>query len=149
MRAGINHSPVWSPDGRFIAFRKPWNGTLNLWVKKAEEPFGQAKRVTAETRRPIPSFFWSRDSRFVLFVQDQGGDENFNVYAVSPTAAPAAGADVPAARNLTDAKGALAGAIVVRPTPSSDASTLRSMRRPRTYMPTAYSNASSRVRRSP
>lgn len=97
-----------SPDGRFIAFRKPWNGTLNLWVKKAEEPFDQAKRVTAETRRPIPSFFWSRDSRFILFVQDQGGDENFNVYAVDPSAAPAAGTDVPEARNLTDAKGARA-----------------------------------------
>ena len=28
-------------------------------------------------------------------MQDQGGDENYNVYAVDPAAAPAAGADVP------------------------------------------------------
>ena len=101
-------SATLSPDGRYIAFRKPWNGTLNVWVKKAEEPFDAATRVTADTRRPIPGFFWSRDSRFILFVQDQGGDENYNVYAVDPSASPAAGTEVPPARNLTDAKGARA-----------------------------------------
>jgi dipeptidyl aminopeptidase/acylaminoacyl peptidase len=98
-------SATLSPDGRYIAFRKPWEGTLNIWVKKAEEPFDQARRITAETRRPIPSFFWSRDSQFILFVQDQGGDENYNVYAVKPADAAAGGKDVPAARNLTEAKG--------------------------------------------
>lgn len=101
-------SATLSPDGRYIAFRKPWEGTLNIWVKKVDEPFDQAKRITAETRRPIPGFFWSRDSRFVLFVQDQGGDENYNVYAVDPATATAAGKDVPKPRNLTDAKGARA-----------------------------------------
>jgi hypothetical protein len=59
-----------SPDGRFMAFRKPWNGTMNIWVKGVAEPFAQAKRLTAETRRPIPAFFWSRDSKYILFVQD-------------------------------------------------------------------------------
>ena len=53
-------------------------------------------------------YFWARDSKFVLYVQDQGGDENYNVYAVDPAAAPPAGQDVPAARNVTDAKGARA-----------------------------------------
>jgi dipeptidyl aminopeptidase/acylaminoacyl peptidase len=98
-------SAALSPDGKFIAFRKPWNGTMNIWVKKAEEPFDGAKRLTADTRRPIPAFFWSRDSKYILFVQDQAGDENYNVYAVDPSAAAAAGQEVPAARNLTDAKG--------------------------------------------
>ncbi len=97
-----------SPDGQYIAFRKPWNGTLNIWVKETRESFDQAKRVTAETRRPIPAFFWSRDSKFILFVQDQGGDENYNVYAVNPGESVAAGKDVPNARNLTEAKGARA-----------------------------------------
>jgi dipeptidyl aminopeptidase/acylaminoacyl peptidase len=94
-----------SPDGRFIAFIKPLEGTRNIWVKRADEPFEKAKPVTADTKRPIPGYFWSRDSKFILFVQDQGGDENYNVYAVDPAAAPPAGASVPAARNLTDAKG--------------------------------------------
>jgi dipeptidyl aminopeptidase/acylaminoacyl peptidase len=94
-----------SPDGKFIAFIKPLDGTRNIWVKRTEEPFDAARPVTADTRRPIPAYFWSRDSRYLLFVQDEGGDENFNVYAVDPAASPAEGARAPAARNLTDAKG--------------------------------------------
>jgi dipeptidyl aminopeptidase/acylaminoacyl peptidase len=97
-----------SPDGTLIAFRKPYKDTLNVWVKKTDEPFDAAKLVTEDTRRPIPGFFWSRDSKYVLFVQDQAGDENFNVYAVNPLEPPPSGANVPKARNLTEAKGARA-----------------------------------------
>lgn len=93
-----------SPDGKFIAFRKPYKDTMNIWVKRADEPFAAARLVTNETRRPIPNFFWSRDGKFILFVRDQGGDENFNVYAVNPNEAPAGGAEVPAARNLTNSQ---------------------------------------------
>lgn len=93
-----------SPDGKFIAFVKPFKGTRNIWVKKTEEPFDSAKPITADNKRPVTNYFWSRDGRFILFVQDKAGDENFNVYAVNPADAPAAGQDVPAARNLTDAK---------------------------------------------
>ena len=97
-----------SPDGQYVSFVKPHKGTRNVWVKKAGEPFESARVLTAETRRPVMQYFWTRDSRFVLYVQDQGGDENYNVYAVNPADAPAAGQDAPAARNLTDAKGARA-----------------------------------------
>ena len=93
-----------SPDGKFIAFVKPFKGTRNIWVKRTEEPFESAKPVTADTKRPIPGYFWSRDGKSILFVQDQAGDENFNVFAVNPADAPAAGQDVPATRTLTDAK---------------------------------------------
>ena len=97
-----------SPDGKYISFLKPYNGTRNIWVKKTDEPFASAKVITNDTKRPIPGYFWSRDSRFVLYVQDKLGDENYQVYAVDPSAAPAAGSPVPEARNLTDAKGARA-----------------------------------------
>ncbi|HEY2292662.1 MAG TPA: S9 family peptidase, partial [Thermoanaerobaculia bacterium] len=93
-----------SPDGKLIAFIKPLDGTRNIWVKRAEEPFSAARPLTADTKRPIGIYFWSRDGRFILFAQDQAGDENFNVYAVDPTASPAPGQRVSAARNLTDAK---------------------------------------------
>ena len=93
-----------SPDGKFIAFRKPYKDTMNIWVKRADEPFEKARLITNETKRPIPNFFWSRDSKFILFVKDQGGDENFNVYAVNPNETAQNGAEVPAARNLTEAQ---------------------------------------------
>ncbi|MGI9067899.1 MAG: S9 family peptidase [Pyrinomonadaceae bacterium] len=97
-----------SPDGQFIAFIKPYKGTRNIWVKRADQPFSSAKPITNDTKRPIPSYFWSRDGRYILFTQDQGGNENFNVYAVNPSEQPTAGQDVPPARNLTDAKNARA-----------------------------------------
>lgn len=93
-----------SPDGKFIAFIKPLDGTRNVWVKRIDEPFEKARPLTADTKRPIPGFLWSENGKFILFVQDQAGDENFNVYAVDPAASPAPGQKVPAARNLTEAK---------------------------------------------
>jgi len=106
-----------SPDGKYIAFLKPWKETRNVWVKKTSEPYSAARLVTAEPKRPIAGFFWSRDSKFVLFVKDQDGDENFNVYAVDPAAPAPAGQEVPAPRNITDAKGVRAAIYAV---PKSD-----------------------------
>ena len=97
-----------SPDGQYVAFLKPWKDTRNLYVKKTAEPFASARLVTAETKRPIPSFFWSHDSRLILYIKDNDGDENFNVWAVDPAAANAEGKETPASRNLTEAKGARA-----------------------------------------
>src|SRR5258705_1221599 len=106
-----------SPDGCFIAFIKPFKGTRNIWVKRTADPFTNAKPITADTTRPIRSYFWSRDGKYILFAQDKGGDENFNVYAVNPAESPATGQDVPAARNLTEAKGV---AVQIYDVPRSD-----------------------------
>ena len=38
--------------------------------------------MTNERERPIRQYFWSPDSRRVLFIQDKGGDENFLLYGV-------------------------------------------------------------------
>src|SRR5262249_18393897 len=69
------------------------------------EPFAAARPMSAESHRPVAVYFWSRDSKYLLYAQDLNGDENFNIYAIDPDAAPPPGAQVPAARNLTDMKG--------------------------------------------
>jgi dipeptidyl aminopeptidase/acylaminoacyl peptidase len=94
-----------SPDGKYIAFLKPWNDTRNVWVKKTEAPFSDARRLTAETKRPVGGYLWSRDGKYVLYVKDNDGDENFNVHAVDPSAAPATGSEIAASRDLTGLKG--------------------------------------------
>src|SRR5436190_18726348 len=73
-----------SPDGKFIAFIKPFKGTRNIWVKRTEDPFDKAKPVTADTQRPIPAYSWSRDGKYILYIQDKAGDENYLLYAVNP-----------------------------------------------------------------
>jgi dipeptidyl aminopeptidase/acylaminoacyl peptidase len=94
-----------SPDGKYLAFQKPWKDTRNIYVKGVDEPFSAARLLTAELKRPIPGYLWSRDSKLILYVKDNDGDENYNVYAVDPGAKPAAGADAPASRDLTGLKG--------------------------------------------
>lgn len=94
-----------SPDGKFMTFIKPHKGTRNIWVKKIDEAFAKARPLTADTVRPIRGYFWSRDGKYVLYSQDKGGDENFNIYAVNPEGANAPGQDVPEQRDLTGLKG--------------------------------------------
>jgi dipeptidyl aminopeptidase/acylaminoacyl peptidase len=94
-----------SPNGQYIAFVKPWKETLNVWVKAVDEPFSAARLLTTESKRPIAGYMWTWDGKYILYVKDKDGDENYNVYAVDPSAKPAAGADAPASRDLTGLKG--------------------------------------------
>ena len=89
-----------SPDGRYISFIKQYKDVRNIWVKTIDAPFDQARPVTAD-KRPIPGYFWSRDGQRLLYVQDKGGNENFHVYAVDPSAGAEADTGVPPARDLT------------------------------------------------
>jgi dipeptidyl aminopeptidase/acylaminoacyl peptidase len=94
-----------SPDGRYLSFLKPYQGTRNIWVKKADEPFSGARPMSAEKSRPIRAYFWSRDSKYLLYSQDNGGDENFNVYAIDPSLPADAKTGIPPTRALTSLKG--------------------------------------------
>src|SRR5512140_3029869 len=58
-----------SPDGKYISFIKPLNDTRNVWVKGIDEPFEKARPLTAEKKRPIASYFWSWDSKYILFTK--------------------------------------------------------------------------------
>jgi len=94
-----------SPDGEYLAFIKPWKNTRNLWVKKTEEPFSSARLLTTETKRPIGTWMWSRDGKYIAYVKDHDGDENFNIYSVDAAEAAPPGADAPSSRDLTGLKG--------------------------------------------
>ncbi len=94
-----------SPDGKFISFIKPYNDIKNVWVKGRYDSFDSAYPVTADTNRPIPGYFWSRDSKYILYVQDQDGDENYQVYAVDPSKKSMKMDEVPEARNITNVPG--------------------------------------------
>ncbi len=106
-----------SPNGQYIAFLKPWKDTRNIYVKSVGEPFSAARLLTTETKRPVPAFFWTRDSKYILYVKDKDGDENYNVFAVDPAAKPAAGADAPPSRDLTGLKGVR---VIIYEVPKSD-----------------------------
>lgn len=106
-----------SPDGRFIAFLKPWKDTRNVYVKGVSEPFSAARLLTTEAKRPVAGYLWTRDSKYILYAKDNDGDENFNVFAVDPLATPVAGADAPPSRDLTGLKGVR---VILYEVPKSD-----------------------------
>ncbi len=90
-----------SPDGGYISFLKKYKGMLNVWVKGVDEPFEEAEPVTADTNRPVSSYFWTKDSERILYVQDKGGNENYHIYAVDPDAGEQTEMGVPPAEDLT------------------------------------------------
>lgn len=73
-----------SPDGNRIAFMKTYNGIMNLYVKGVDENFEEAKVLT-KSKSPILGYFWTRDSKYILYVNDKQGDENLNIYSVNPS----------------------------------------------------------------
>jgi dipeptidyl aminopeptidase/acylaminoacyl peptidase len=70
-----------SPDGTQMSFRAPLEGVMNLWVGKRGD-FSSVRAITKDTGRGIPSHFWALDSKHVLYIQDQGGDENWHLFSV-------------------------------------------------------------------
>jgi dipeptidyl aminopeptidase/acylaminoacyl peptidase len=74
-------APYLSPDGTKIAFTAAIDGVMNLWVAPVDD-IAAAKPVTQEKRRPIMKYFWARNGGYLLYMQDQAGNENFHLYAV-------------------------------------------------------------------
>ena len=71
-----------SPDGTKIAYLAPWKNRLNIWVQSIDAESDDARRVTAEEHRSVQSFSWTDDPRWLLYQQDNGGDELFHIYRV-------------------------------------------------------------------
>jgi dipeptidyl aminopeptidase/acylaminoacyl peptidase len=74
-----------SPDGKYISFIAPRDGVLNVWVAERGK-LDAAKPITNDQKRGIRQHFWAFDNKHVLFIQDEGGDENFHLYAVDVVA---------------------------------------------------------------
>lgn len=70
-----------SPDGRFLSFLAPKEGVLNVWVAPVDD-LGAAKPITADTGRGVRWYTWAWTDEHVLYLQDEGGDENWRLFCV-------------------------------------------------------------------
>jgi acylaminoacyl-peptidase len=75
--------PKLSPDGRMLSWLAPAGGVMNIWVAPVEG-LTSAAPVTQLGGRPIAWHGWSPDGRWLLFMKDQNGDENYNIYSADP-----------------------------------------------------------------
>jgi len=69
-----------SPDGKKLAYVKPWERRLNVYVRDVES--GEERRMTSITERDVSGFFWKGSDR-IAFSRDRNGDENFHIFLVN------------------------------------------------------------------
>ncbi len=69
-----------SPDGNYFSYMGPYERRQNIFIQKIGSK--NAIRITSETERDIPGYFWANDNR-ILYIKDNGGDENFQLFAVN------------------------------------------------------------------
>ncbi|TVQ32662.1 MAG: S9 family peptidase [Phycisphaeraceae bacterium] len=75
-------SPQLSPDGTKIAFLAPVDGVMNVWVGPVADP-EQARPVTKDDERGIRIYFWAHTNQNILYLQDVGGDEDWQLFNVN------------------------------------------------------------------
>jgi dipeptidyl aminopeptidase/acylaminoacyl peptidase len=71
-----------SPNGEWLAFAAPRDGVMNLWLCPRDD-LNAARPITNDRKRGVSSLTWAFDGEHVLYAQDEGGDENFHLLAVS------------------------------------------------------------------
>lgn len=74
-------APKLSPDGRRLAFLAERDGAWNVWVSEVND-LAAAKPVTSDRKRGIGWYTWAYTNEHILFLQDEGGDENWHLHAV-------------------------------------------------------------------
>lgn len=70
-----------SPDGTRIAYLAPWKNRLNVWIENLDGDT-EPRCVTADETRSVYIYRWTHDCRWLLYLQDSGGDENWHIYRV-------------------------------------------------------------------
>ncbi|WP_214407403.1 S9 family peptidase [Pseudonocardia lacus] len=74
--------PGISPDGTRLAYAAPHRGRLNIFVRGVDQDHADAVPVTHDTRRGITQYHWTDDPRWLLYLQDTDGNEDWHLHRV-------------------------------------------------------------------
>jgi dipeptidyl aminopeptidase/acylaminoacyl peptidase len=80
-----NRSYQISNTGKYIAFMKPWESRMNIFIQELDSnqmPQGNPRQLTFVKERDIAGFKWKNDSH-ILYSKDFSGDENFHIFSVN------------------------------------------------------------------
>jgi acetyl esterase/lipase len=71
-----------SPDGRWLSWLAPREGVLNIWLAPLDD-IGAARAITNDRKRGIRFYAWAYDGVHLLYMQDEGGTEDWHIFAVA------------------------------------------------------------------
>ena len=95
-------NPQVSREGHHLAYLAPdQNDVLQVWLGTTGREGD--RKLTADKKRGIRSYFWTYDGDHLVYLQDSDGDENWHLYAVNITSN--------VVRDLTPHRGIQAGLI--------------------------------------
>jgi serine/threonine-protein kinase len=84
---GDNGFPLWSPDGRWVAYVSNRSEQWNLYRRRADGS-GNAERLTRSSERQVP-FSWSPDGKWLAFTQySRKGRGDIWLLPLTPGATP-------------------------------------------------------------
>src|ERR1051325_8650743 len=72
---------AWSPDGKIIVFVSNMSGRNNLWLVPASGGW-PTQLTVSDQRQSSPA--WSPDGKWIAFQSDYNGDEQWDIFMVSP-----------------------------------------------------------------
>src|SRR6266700_584944 len=73
--------PTWSPDGQSIAFISNMSGRNNIWTVPADGGW-PVQLTISDQRQSSPA--WSPDGKWIAYQSDYDGDEQWDIFLVSP-----------------------------------------------------------------
>ncbi len=71
-----------SSNGQQISYLANFNGVLNIFTAKIETPH-EGVAITKDTGRGIRQYFWLYDNQHIVYLKDDGGDENWRIHVVN------------------------------------------------------------------
>jgi dipeptidyl aminopeptidase/acylaminoacyl peptidase len=74
--------PTWSPDSKQIAFISNMSGRNNLWLVASDGGW-PVQLTVSDQRQTSPA--WSPDGKWIAYQSDFDGDEQWDIFLVSPT----------------------------------------------------------------
>lgn len=70
-----------SPNGKYLSFCSPLKGVQNVFIANADNP-ADATPITEDKGRGIRRYFWLYDNQHIVYLKDDGGDENWRIHVV-------------------------------------------------------------------